>query len=95
MRDEISLYRGANVRPFGINPAGADSHRKYAEHLGLPFVLLSDSERGVSEAFGVLKSNGKSLERTVYLVGQDGRIRFASRGAPGAAVSLEPLGNSA
>jgi peroxiredoxin Q/BCP len=88
VRDEIEQYRRANVQPFGLNPAGVDSHRTYAEKLGLPFPLLSDPGGTVAQAYGAVKLGGLSIQRSVVLVGQDGRVRFAQRGAPGAGESL-------
>ncbi len=88
MRDEIEKYARANVQPFGLNPAGVDAHRKYAEKLELPFPLLSDPGRAVAKAYGAVKLGGMSIHRSVVLVGRDGRVRFAQRGTPGADESL-------
>lgn len=91
MRDEIERYRNAGVEPFGVNPAGVDAHRRYAEKLRLPFPLLSDPDRAVARQYGALKPNGRSLQRSVVLIERDGRVVFAERGAPGAEVSLATL----
>ncbi len=56
MRDEIETYRSANVQPFGVNFAGVEGHRKYANKLKLPFPLLSNPEREVIAAYGALKA---------------------------------------
>jgi peroxiredoxin Q/BCP len=91
VRDEIGKYRNANVRPFGVNFAGIESHRRYAEKLKLPFPLLSDPEREAIGAFGALKKDGKKIQRTVVLVDQDGTVLFAARGMPGADESLKSI----
>jgi peroxiredoxin len=91
VRDEIETYRAANVRPFGVNFAGVDSHLKYANKLKLPFPLLSDPTRNAIAAFGALKPDGKKIQRTVVLVKQDGTVEFAARGAPGPDQSLATL----
>lgn len=82
MRDEIERFRAANVRPFGVNPAGLESHAKYAAKFGFPFPLLSDADRVVAADYGALKTGGKRIQRTVVLIGRDGTVRFARRGAP-------------
>jgi peroxiredoxin Q/BCP len=82
VRDEIERFRNAGVQPFGVNPAGVDAHRRYVEKFGFTFPLLSDAAREAARAYGALKPDGKSILRTVVLVGQDGRVRFAERGAP-------------
>lgn len=91
MRDEIERYRERNVRPFGINPATAQQHAEYVERLGLPIVLLSDPGLGIAREYRATLPWKVGITRTVYLVGQDGTIRFSARGAPGADISLEAL----
>ncbi len=91
MRDEIEQYRSHGVQPFGVNPASVDAHASYAEHLELNFPLLSDPGRKIASAYQAARPMGMGVIRTVYLIGQDGTIRFAQRGAPGAEVSLPAL----
>ena len=91
MRDEIEHYQEVNVRPFGVNPAAPDKHAGYAERLRLPFVLLSDPEYQIARAYHATLPWKLGITRTVYLIGQDGNVRFGSRGAPGAEISLEGL----
>jgi peroxiredoxin len=46
----------------------------------------------VSKAYHALKPDGKGILRTVYLIGTDGTVRFAQRGAPPSDAILAPLG---
>src|SRR2546428_12495714 len=46
------------------------------------FPLLSDPDRAIAEAYHALKEDGKGIQRSVYVVGRDGTIKFAQRGAP-------------
>ncbi len=82
MRDEIELFREANIQPFGVNPAGVESHERYAARFGFPFPLLSDRKRDVAEAYGALKILGKFIHRSVVLIDMSGQVVFAERGAP-------------
>ena len=82
MRDEIVKLEQAGVQPFGVNPAGVDSHRKYAEKMRFGFPLLSDPDRAIATAYHALKDDGQGIARTVYVVRRDGTIAFAQRGAP-------------
>ena len=91
MRDEQSKFRKQNVTTLGVNPAAVASHEKYAAGFGFNFPLLSDPERKVAGAYQVLKPDGKGILRTVYLIGKDGRIKFAQRGAPPADTVLSGL----
>ena len=82
MRDEIETFRANNVQPFGVNPAGVESHAGYARKLSLPFPLLSDPDRAIASAYHAVKPDGRGIQRTVYAVRSDGTIAFAARGAP-------------
>ena len=82
MRDEIAAFDKAGIQPFGVNPAGVDSHWQYVEKMGFNFPLLSDPGREIARAYQALKEDGQGIQRTVYVVARDGRIVFARRGAP-------------
>ena len=82
MRDEIEKFKTANMQPFGVNPASVDSHRGYVEKMQFNFPLLSDLDRAIAGAYNALKEDGKGIQRTVYVIGRDGTVRVAQRGAP-------------
>lgn len=82
MRDEIVKFQAAKMQPFGVNPAGVDSHRGYVEKFRFNFPLLSDPARTIAGAYNALKEDGKGIQRTVYVIGREGTVRFAQRGAP-------------
>jgi thioredoxin-dependent peroxiredoxin len=91
VRDDLPLYQREHIRPFGINPASAESHAGYAARLGLNFPLLSDPGMIVAKAYGAVRPDGQSIARSVVVVGQDGVIRYSQAGAPGAEIVLESL----
>jgi len=78
----MAKFQTAGIQPFGVNPAGVDSHAGYVRKLAFNFPLLSDPERAIARAYHALKDDGKGIQRTVYLVSQAGKIAFAQRGAP-------------
>jgi len=82
----------AGIRPFGVNPAGVASHQGYAKKFRFPFALLADTERAAAHAYRALKEDGKKIQRTVYLVGRDGTIRYGVRGAPPVREIIEAAG---
>ncbi|MCF0120219.1 MAG: peroxiredoxin, partial [Oscillospiraceae bacterium] len=78
-----SLYpqfteKGAVV--LGVSKDSVASHKKFEEKYGLPFTLLSDTERTVLEAYDVWKEKknyGKvsmGVVRTTYLIDESGII---------------------
>jgi len=78
----MAKFKKAGIQPFGVNPASVDSHHSYAEKMRFSFPLLSDPERAIARAYAALKDDGKGIQRTVYVIGRDGTVRFAQRGAP-------------
>jgi len=82
VRDELSRFEAAGVQPLGVNPASVDAHARYAAKMHFNFPLLSDPRREIAAAYGALKPDGRLMQRTVYVIGRDGRIAFAARGAP-------------
>ena len=70
--------RGAVV--IGVSKDTAASHKKFEEKYGLPFILLSDTEKQVIEAYDVWKEKmnyGKptmGVVRTTYIIDENGVI---------------------
>lgn len=78
-RDAWTAAREHDVRLFGVNPQGAGKHERFRRKFQFPFPLLVDKEQRVAALY---HANGIIVKRTVYLIGRDGRIRFARRGMP-------------
>jgi peroxiredoxin Q/BCP len=91
VRDDLPIYERERVRPFGVNPASAESHTGYAERLRLPFPLLSDPDLAVARAYGAVRPDGLTIARSVVLIDRDGTILYSQAGAPGAEIVLEAL----
>ncbi len=72
------LEKGAVV--LGVSRDSVASHKKFEQAHGLPFTLLSDTDRTVIEAYDVWKEKknyGKvsmGVVRTTYLIDEEGRI---------------------
>ncbi len=82
MRDAIDAFRAIDTEPYGVNEADASSHQAFIDELNLPFDLLVDTGFAVSRAYGALKPEGRRINRTVVVVGKDGRVIFYAHGAP-------------
>jgi peroxiredoxin Q/BCP len=78
-RDGWGAAQAAGVLVFGVNPAGARKHTGFREKYHLPFPLLVDKGQRIAALY---HANGLIVKRTVYLIGPDGTILFARRGAP-------------
>ena len=72
------LEKGAVV--IGVSKDSVASHKKFEEKYGLPFTLLSDTEKEVIQAYDVWKEKknyGKvsmGVVRTTYLIDEKGVI---------------------
>lgn len=91
MRDDLPLYARHRIRPFGVNPASADSHAGYADRLRLTFPLLSDPDLSMARAYGALRPDGLTIARSVVLIDEDGTVAYSQAGAPSAGIVLEAL----
>jgi thioredoxin-dependent peroxiredoxin len=79
VRDQWEALLEKNVVVFGVNPQPAQSHTAFRSKHQLPFPLLVDAGKRVAKLY---KAGGLIINRTVYLVGPDGVIRYAKRGKP-------------
>ena len=91
MRDELAAFTTRGIEPFGVNPAGVESHARYVEKMKFNFPLLSDPERAITRAYHALKDDDTGIQRSVYVVARDGTVAFAARGAPPVEVIVEAL----
>ncbi len=75
-----SAFQEENVIVIGISKDSVASHLKFAQKYDLPFVLLSDPDHAVIEAYGVWQEKklyGKvsmGVVRSTYLINEEGVI---------------------
>jgi peroxiredoxin Q/BCP len=67
---------GEDVVVVGISADSLQTHRRFAQSLGIPFRLLSDPDQAVSRKYGSADRNGYN-RRTVYVVDRKGRVAYA------------------
>lgn len=78
-RDQLEAFEQRHVAVVGISSDSVESHRRFAEHHGLQFPLLSDLGGEVRRLYGVPKSCGIIPGRVTYVIDQDGRVRHVFR----------------
>jgi peroxiredoxin Q/BCP len=65
---------------LGVSADSAESHKKFKAKYGLNFQLLADTDKKIVESYDVWKEKsmyGKKymgIERTTYVIGEDGKI---------------------
>ena len=86
-RDHWPDVQKKNAVVFGINPGSAEKHRKFRKSRAFPFPLIVDEGQKIAELY---HSDAWFVpKRTVYLIGPDGKVKYAKRGKPD---PLEVLG---
>jgi peroxiredoxin 2/4 len=62
---------------LGVSVDSIDSHRSWAEELGgLAFPLLSDAEKTLTQAYGVLDEKEQVALRATFIIGPTGIISY-------------------
>jgi len=96
--EAIEQFQAAETMVFGINFGDADSHLRFRTSMNLPFELLVDEGMKVAGSYGVLNPDPDkpgefldSVNRTVLVVGKNGRILYRRAGAPPVEEILEAI----
>ena len=65
---------------LGISADPPQRQKKFEDKYDLPYTLLSDTDKRVCDAFGVIKEKNmygkkvKGIARTTFVIGPDGRV---------------------
>ncbi len=79
-RDQSKKFAKKSAVIVGLSPDTQKSQAKFKDKFDLPFTLLCDVDKEAAQAYGVYKEKnmyGKKvmgIERTTFIVGEDGRI---------------------
>ncbi len=79
-RDKQAKVTGLNAVVLGCSPDDLKSHDKFISKYNLPYILLSDQDHSIAEAYGVWKEKNMygrkimGIERTTFLIDPEGNI---------------------
>jgi peroxiredoxin Q/BCP len=73
-RDNIKPIRDLGAEVVGVSLDSVGSHKKFADKYRLPFPLLSDKEKRITNAYGVLNESGTFASRVTYIIDKEGKI---------------------
>lgn len=76
VRDRWEDYQATGAEVVGISTDSVESHRKFAEHHGLPLRLLSDADGKVSSLYAAKSIIPGRTARSVFVIDADGRLRY-------------------
>jgi mycoredoxin-dependent peroxiredoxin len=76
LQEQLTEFQQNDTEVLGISVDSKHSIAAFAEHLHLQFPLLSDFERKVTQAFGVLREGGFA-ERATFVIDRQGKIVYS------------------
>ncbi len=74
-RDSYEELTRLGAEVLGVSGQSVASHKSFAAHYGLPFILLSDVGNKVRELYGVPSSMGLIPGRVTYIIDKKGVVR--------------------
>lgn len=74
-RDAHDELSGLGAVVIGVSRDSVDRHRAFAEHHGLPFLLVSDADGALRERYGVSKTLGLLDGRVTFVIDAGGVVR--------------------
>jgi peroxiredoxin Q/BCP len=75
-KEQYDLFRSLTppVEVIGISQDSVSQHNEFKKDLGLPFTLLSDSDRKIAEQFGVPVHLGAFPAKSSFVLGPDNTV---------------------
>jgi thioredoxin-dependent peroxiredoxin len=80
-RDSFARFKRRGIEVFGVSLDSEKSHQKFTKKFALPFRLLADTDRKLSESFGTYgqkKFMGRTymgVNRMTFLIDEKGKIK--------------------
>jgi len=80
-RDSFKKTEKIGAVVLGVSPDEPKALKKFEDKFGLPFTLLGDADKKVSNAYGVIQEKnmyGKKVmgvARTTFIIGPDGKVK--------------------
>jgi peroxiredoxin Q/BCP len=83
-RDSYDVFTSLGAEVLGVSSQSIESHKSFATHYGLPFILLSDVDHKVRQLYGVPSTLGIMQGRVTYIIDKKGIVRhiFSSQVHP-------------
>ena len=72
-RDNLQPIRSLGAEIIGVSVDSVESHKKFSTKFSLPFPLISDKEKRIAKAYGVLRVTG-TTNRVTFIIDKNGKI---------------------
>lgn len=73
-RDNLQSIRGMGAEIVGVSLDSIQSHDKFAKKYELPFPLISDKDKRITSAYGVLRDIGLAANRVTFIIDKNGKV---------------------
>jgi peroxiredoxin len=90
LQQSLSEFQALNTEVLGISVDSKHSSTAFAEHLHLDFPLISDFNKEVTTAYGVLRDGGFA-ERALFVIDKSGKIAYSHVNAIGEVPDTAPV----
>ena len=77
---DIAKFDAAGVQVIGISVDSRAKNKAFAEELGVTYPILSDEQKSVSKAYGVLMPLIRLASRTTFVIDKRGTIQSIQKG---------------
>ena len=74
-RDNYEQLASLGAEVLGVSGQSVESHKSFATHYGLPFILLADVDNKIRELYGVPSTMGILPGRVTYIIDKKGIVR--------------------
>jgi peroxiredoxin Q/BCP len=74
-RDSYDIFTSLGAEVLGISGQSVESHKSFATHHNLPFILLSDQDNKVRQLYGVPATMGIIPGRVTFVIDKKGTVR--------------------
>jgi peroxiredoxin Q/BCP len=74
-RDSYEVFTSLGAEVLGVSGQSVESHKSFATHHGLQFILLSDMDNKVRQLYGATSSLGFIPGRVTFIIDKKGIVR--------------------
>ncbi len=74
-RDSYQVFVDLGAEVLGVSGQSVESHKSFASHHALPFILLADTDNEVRKLYGVPATMGIIPGRVTYIIDKAGIVR--------------------
>ena len=77
---EYAKFKEANIEIIGVSPDNDDSHKKFREHMKIPYLLASDTQNEITRKYGVygvknyMGTEYMGVNRSTFLIDKNSMI---------------------